>query len=67
MDRWVLAKSKQYWKQRYAARLSEQEFSIAFESTTYVSRSHPEFYQKKIIRQYQNAVVQLEQQLGISL
>lgn len=67
MDRWVLAKSKQYWKQRYAARLSEQEFSIAFESTTYVSRSHPEFYQKKVIRQYQNAVVQLEQQLGVSL
>ena len=67
MDRWVLAKSKQYWKQRYAAGMSAQEFSIAFESTTYVSRSHPEFYQKKIIRQYQNAVVQLEQQLGISL
>lgn len=67
LDRWLLAKSKQYWKQRYASSLNDQEFSIAFESAPHVSRSHPEFYQKKIIKQYQNAVLQLEQQLGISL
>lgn len=67
IDRWLLARSKQYWKQRYASSLNDQEFSIAFESTPYVSRSHPEFYQKKIIKQYQNAVLQLEQQLGVSL
>ncbi len=67
LDRWLLAKSRQYWKRRYKSPLNDQEFSIAFESTPHVSRSHPEFYQKKIIKQYQNAVLQLEKQLGISL
>jgi hypothetical protein len=67
IDRWLLNKGTQYWKGRYASSLTDQDFSIAFESTPHVSRSHPEFYQKKIIKQYNSAVLQLEQQLGISL
>jgi hypothetical protein len=47
--------------------LNGRDFSIAFESTENVSRSHPGFYQKRVLHQYQEKINEFEKQHDLSL
>jgi hypothetical protein len=41
------------WKKRYSEKLAGPDFEIAFKSTQYISKNHPENYQRKIMDRYQ--------------
>ena len=67
LDRWLMEQSIKYWKKRYRRLLNEDDFLIAFQSTTHVSRCHPNFYQRKVLAHYTEKIKVFEQEYGISL
>ncbi len=67
VDRWLMNLFMKHWKRRYERLLKEDDFLIAFQSTPDVSRSHPNFYQKKVLSHYKEKIKLLEEELGISL
>lgn len=67
LDRWLMNRSLAWWKKRYHHLLTDRDFSIAFQSTRSVSRSHPGFYQKKVLSQYELKIREFEQLNGLSL
>ncbi len=67
LDGWLMKKFTIHWKKTYQHVLNEHDFSIAFQSKGHVSRSHPGFYQKKVLSLYEKKIHEFEQQHGISL
>ncbi|HWA35000.1 MAG TPA: hypothetical protein VG737_12755, partial [Cyclobacteriaceae bacterium] len=47
LEQWLRSKFVNHWRKNYQHALTGKDFSIAFESTEHVSRSHPGFYQKR--------------------
>jgi hypothetical protein len=41
------------WRRRYGKRLSSDDFAIAFKSKGYVSKNHPDNFQRKVMERYQ--------------
>jgi hypothetical protein len=41
------------WRRRYGKRLSSDDFAIAFKSKDYVSKNHPDNFQRKVMERYQ--------------
>lgn len=67
IDHWLMNRSLARWKKKYNHLLTNRDFSVAFESTRSVSRSHPGFYQKKVLSQYELKIREFEQMNGFSL
>lgn len=67
LDRWLMKKFRDHWKITYQHMLDDKDFSIAFQSDSHVSRSHPAFYQKKVLLLYEQKIRDLEQKHGTSL
>jgi hypothetical protein len=67
LDHWLMNQSTGYWKRKYHNLLNQQDFAIAFQSSRSVSRSHPEFYQKRVIALYMSKINAFEAQWGVSL
>lgn len=67
LDRWLMNRSLARWKKKYSHRLTANDFSIAFQSTLSVSRSHPGFYQKKVLSQYELKIREFEHVHCLSL
>ncbi len=60
LERWLRMRFITHWSKKYQHALPDKDFSIAFESTEYVSRSHPSFYQKRVLHQYQQKINEFE-------
>lgn len=67
IDRWLMGQSLKRWKTKYGHRLDAADFSIAFQSTSGVSRSHPGFYQKKVLSQLEEKMREFEEVHELSL
>ncbi len=66
-DRWLMGRSLARWEKKYNHLLNAGDFSIAFQSTRNVSRSHPGFYQKKVLSKYESKIKEFESTHGFSL
>jgi hypothetical protein len=67
LDDWLMVQSIKHWKKKYGQQLNTHDFLIAFQSTPQVSRSHPNFYQKKVLSRYAKKIKAFEEEQGISL
>lgn len=67
LDRWLMNRSLARWEKKYSHQLTAQDFSIAFQSTLSVSRSHPGFYQKRVLSQYELKIREFEHVHCLSL
>ena len=67
LDQWLMKRFVGHWEARYHPMLNEKDFSIAFQSTRHVSRSHPGFYQKKVLLLYEQKIREFELQHSVSL
>ncbi len=67
LDRYLMSYSINRWKKVYGHHLEKGDFKIAFKSTPNVSRSHPEFYQKKVLNLYEQKISDFEQLHAIVL
>jgi hypothetical protein len=68
VDLWLMNRTTTYLKRRYAHELvSAHDFEIAFRSTPGVSKSHPRFFQKKVLIRYAKKIMDFEMQHGIDL
>jgi hypothetical protein len=67
LEHWLRARFVNHWEKTYQHALNGKDFSIAFESTEHVSRSHPGFYQKRVLHQYQQKINEFEQLHDLSL
>jgi hypothetical protein len=67
LDQWLMKRFTGHWRATYRHMLNDHDFSIAFQSGAHVSRSHPEFYQKKVLSLYEEKIHTFEHQHGISL
>ena len=64
---WLMRKTISYWQRKYGRSMNLTDFEIAFRSTAGVSKSHPQFYQKKVLFQYNEKVRLFETQNGIDI
>ncbi len=64
---WLTGKTISYWKRRYGHELNANDFEIAFRSTQGVSKSHPQFFQKKVLAGYHQKIKEFETQHEIDL
>jgi hypothetical protein len=60
-------KSIAYWKSRYKNGVHPADFEIAFRSTAGISKSHPQFFQKKVLTLYEQKIKDFETKNGIDL
>ena len=67
LNEWLMNKSLAYWKRRYSSDVHPDDFEIAFRSTTGISKSHPQFYQKKVLTLYDQKIKDFETKNGIDL
>ncbi len=67
LERWLRKRFVKHWQANYQNALAGKDFSIAFESTEHVSRSHPGFYQKRVLQQYQQKIDEFERLHDLSL
>ena len=52
LEKWFMQLSQNRWRKRYSAKLSPADFEIAFKSKEYVSKNHPDNYQRKVMDRY---------------
>jgi hypothetical protein len=64
-NRWLMNRTISHWKKRYGQEMDEHDFEIAFRSTNGISRSHPQFFQKRVLRSYDERVAEFEIKNGI--
>lgn len=64
---WLMKKSLDYWKRKYGQIVHPTDFEIAFRSTTGISKSHPQFFQKKVLMHYDQKIKEFEIKNGVDL
>ncbi|HLZ17484.1 MAG TPA: nucleotidyltransferase domain-containing protein [Cyclobacteriaceae bacterium] len=67
VNRWLMNKTISHWRRRYGRGMDNADFEIAFRSTTGVSKSHPQFYQKKVLSRFAEKIRNFQTQNGIDL
>ena len=56
-----------YWKRKYAGPLNDADFEVAFRSRPGVSKSHPQFFQKKVLNRLSEKMKLFQEQHGVDL
>lgn len=67
LNRWLMKKSIQFWKRKYAHVANTPDFELAFRSKEGVSKSHPRFFQKRALEQFDQKVRAFEVVHGVNL
>ena len=67
LNQWLMKKSMQFWRRKYAHAVSAPDFEIAFRTKEGVSKSHPRFFQKRALEQFEIRVQNFEAQHGLDL
>jgi predicted nucleotidyltransferase len=63
----LLQRTLRHWRRRYGAQLSDADFQIAFRSTPGISKSHPQFFQKKVLDRLNQKIKSFEAEQGVDL
>ncbi|MDQ2657422.1 MAG: nucleotidyltransferase domain-containing protein [Bacteroidota bacterium] len=63
LDRFFMALTFRRWNKMYASRYSRADFAIAFKTRRYVSKNHPNHYQKKILERYDRKIEEFRNRL----
>jgi hypothetical protein len=66
-NEWLMNRSIAHWKKRYTREVHPTDFGIAFRSTTGISKSHPQFFQKRVLNSYDQKIKNFEIKHGIDL
>ena len=67
LEQWLMKRSVLHFKKSYRHLLNESDFKIAFQSEEGASRSHPNFFQKRVLSSYEHKIAELERSHGINL
>jgi hypothetical protein len=63
LDRFFMAITLRRWNKMYGGRYSRADFAIAFKTRRYVSKNHPNHYQKKILERYDSKIEEFRNRL----
>lgn len=66
LDNYLMNYSINRWNKIYS-HYDQKDFNIAFQSTPHISRSHPEFYQKKVLNLYRQKIKEFEDRHQLDL
>jgi hypothetical protein len=55
------------WRQLYEDKYRADDFSIAFTSNEHISKNHPNHFQKKVLKNYDEKLKNFDQQFHINL
>ena len=67
LNQWLMKKSMTHWKRKYPHVANSPEFEVAFRSKEGVSKSHPRFFQKRALEQFEIKVKAFEVLTNIDL
>ncbi len=67
VNQWLMKKSMLFWRRKYAHAVSAPDFEIAFRTKEGVSKSHPRFFQKRALEQFEIKIQNFENQHGLDL
>jgi len=56
--------SRRRWNRLYARHYAKEDFELAFKTRRYVSKNHPNHYQKKILDLYKKKIVEFQDHLS---
>jgi hypothetical protein len=60
LDKFFMRISLRRWMKLYGKSYSKEDFDIAFKTKRYVSKNHPNFYQKKVVEQFRCKLAEFE-------
>jgi hypothetical protein len=60
IDKWCMQKTIKHWVKNYSAQIEADDFKIAFKSTTYTSKHHPNQFQKKVLEKLNEKIANYE-------
>jgi hypothetical protein len=64
---WLMTRTVSHWRRKYRGGMDGADFEIAFRSAAGISKSHPQFYQKKVLLRLTEKIRDFEIQNGIDL
>ena len=64
LDKFFMRITLRRWNKIYAQKFEKNDFDIAFKTRRYVSKNHPNYYQKKILDLYQIKLLEYKSSLG---
>ena len=67
LNQWLLKKSMAFWTRKYSHVVNSSDFEVAFRSKAGVSKSHPRFFQKRALDQFEQKVNAFEMLHGLDL
>lgn len=67
INSWLLKKTISHWRTKYGSLLSDNDFQVAFRSTPGISKSHPQFFQKKVLDRLDLKIKSFEAEKGVDL
>jgi hypothetical protein len=67
LNQWLMESTISYWKKKYGGELSDSDFEVAFRSNPGVSKSHPQFFQKKVLNRLDQKIRFFEEQHAVDL
>ncbi|HCW06624.1 MAG TPA: nucleotidyltransferase [Cytophagales bacterium] len=66
-NQWLMQRTLLFWKKKYSTKIGVSDFEIAFRTKEGVSKSHPQFFQKKVLSIYQEHISAFEFTNGVDL
>jgi hypothetical protein len=64
LDKLFMSMTLKRWNKLYGEKYDKNDFDIAFKTRRYVSKNHPNHYQKKVLDLYQCKLVEYKSRVG---
>lgn len=66
LDRYFMKVTLSRWKSLHGRNYSKEDFDLAFKTRRYVSKHHPKFYQKKILKAYKQKISTFQKSIDLN-
>ena len=63
LDKLLMSISRRRWTRIYSGRYSAEDFDVAFKTRRYVSKNHPNYFQKNILERYEQKLTEFRSRL----
>ncbi|MBS1683009.1 MAG: nucleotidyltransferase domain-containing protein [Bacteroidetes bacterium] len=67
LNQWLRKRILNHWMKKYKNNMIDFDFEIAFRSTAGVSKSHPQFFQKKVLSLLNKKIIRFEKEHDMDL
>lgn len=63
LDQYFFRLTLKRWDQRFGTKMAEQDFAVAFKSRRYVSKHHPNHFQKIVLEEWEKRILKIKEKV----